>query len=462
METLSYRIVLRSVKVLNVILMAVLMIFCWQGNYAGGVQSSDMARNMTGLVALIFIFLYMTYGRIYDSFLVSLFRISEMIYSQWLALLMADTLMYIILSLVTQQLVRFLPIVITLIMQMGVSVLWCVAAHTWYFKKFSPRKTLVVYDRKQNVENLIHAYELRKKFDVQQTIEVDSCIGEQFQSLREIETVFLCGVHSHERNIVLKYCVEHNIVVYVLPRIGDVIMSSAKRMHLFHLPFLRVGPYDPSPEYLFIKRCFDIVLSVLALLVLSPIMLVTAIAIKLSDGGSVFYKQKRLTKDRKEFYVYKFRSMRQDAEKDGVARLSTGEKDPRITPVGRFIRKVRIDELPQLINILQGNMSIVGPRPERPEIAEQYEKELPEFSLRLQAKAGLTGYAQVYGKYNTTPYDKLQMDLMYIGHPSFLEDMRIIFATIKILFIPESTEGVAEGWETAMARQERKSDEVEI
>lgn len=462
METLSYRIVLRSVKVLNVILMTTLMIFCWQGNYAGGVQSSDMARNMTGLVALIFMFLYMTYGRIYDSFLVSLFRISEMIYSQWLALLLSDTLMYIILSLVTQQLVHFLPIIITLIMQMGVSVLWCVAAHTWYFKKFSPRKTVVIYDREQNVENLIYAYGLRKKFNVQLTIEVDSCIGEQFQSLREIETVFLCGVHSHERNIILKYCVEHNIVVYVLPRIGDVIMSSAKRMHLFHLPFLRVGRYDPSPEYLFIKRGFDIVLSVLALLVLSPIMLVTAIAIKLSDGGSVFYKQKRLTKDRKEFYVYKFRSMCQDAEKDGVARLSTGEKDPRITPVGRFIRKVRIDELPQLINILQGNMSIVGPRPERPEIAEQYEKELPEFSLRLQAKAGLTGYAQVYGKYNTTPYDKLQMDLMYIGHPSFWEDMRIIFATIKILFIPESTEGVAEGWETAMARQERKSDEVEI
>ena len=142
--------------------------------------------------------------------------------------------------------------------------------------------------------------------------------------------------------------------------------------------------------------------------------------------------------------------MRVDAEKDGVARLSTGDADPRITPIGHFIRKVRIDELPQLINILLGDMTIVGPRPERPEIAAQYEQELPEFRLRLQAKAGLTGYAQVYGKYNTTPYDKLQMDLMYIANPSFLEDLHIIFATIKILFLPESTEGVAEGQETAM------------
>ena len=164
------------------------------------------------------------------------------------------------------------------------------------------------------------------------------------------------------------------------------------------------------------------------------------------------YKQKRLTKNGKEFYVLKFRSMRQDAEKDGVARLSTGDADPRITPVGRVIRKLRIDELPQLFNILGGSMSIVGPRPERPEIAAQYAEELPEFNLRLQAKAGLTGYAQVYGKYNTTPYNKLQMDLMYIAHPSFFEDLRIIFATVKILFLPESTEGVAEGMETAMKK----------
>jgi lipopolysaccharide/colanic/teichoic acid biosynthesis glycosyltransferase len=134
--------------------------------------------------------------------------------------------------------------------------------------------------------------------------------------------------------------------------------------------------------------------------------------------------------------------MRVDAEKDGVARLSSGENDDRITPIGKFIRKVRIDELPQLFNILVGDMSIVGPRPERPEIAAEYEKELPEFALRLQAKAGLTGYAQVYGKYNTIPYDKLQMDLMYIAHPSLLEDLQIIFATIKILFMPESTEGI--------------------
>ena len=221
-------------------------------------------------------------------------------------------------------------------------------------------------------------------------------------------------------------------------------------MHMFHLPMLQVGRYNPAPEYLLVKRVVDVIISLVALVVLSPIFLVTAIAIKATDHGPVFYKQTRLTKDGKEFGILKFRSMRVDAEKDGVARLSTGENDDRITPVGKVIRACRIDELPQLLNILSGEMTLVGPRAERPEIARQYCEKMPEFSLRLQAKAGLTGYAQVYGKYNTTPYDKLVMDLMYIAHPSIVEDFKIMFATVKILFVPESTEGVSTGTTTAM------------
>ena len=174
-------------------------------------------------------------------------------------------------------------------------------------------------------------------------------------------------------------------------------------------------------------------------------MLGVAVGIKKYDGGPVLYRQCRLTQNGRKFYVLKFRSMSVDAEKDGVARLSTGDADPRITPIGRKIRKVRIDELPQFINILKGDMSFVGPRPERPQIAAEYEKELPEFRLRLQVKCGLTGYAQVYGKYNTTPYDKLQMDLMYIANPSIIEDLRIIFATIKILFMRDCTSGYTSG-----------------
>lgn len=307
------------------------------------------------------------------------------------------------------------------------------------------------------MENLISDYGLDKEYDVVKTVSIDDCIA-NIDMIDDMDIVFLSGIHSHERNVLIKYCVERGITAMIVPRIGDVIMSSAKNVHLFHLPMLRLDRYNPSPEYLFIKRTIDILVSGIAAVLLSPVMLVVAIAIKKTDGGPVFYKQKRLTKDGKIYDVLKFRSMRVDAEKDGVARLSTGENDDRITPIGRFIRKVRLDELPQVFNILAGSMSLVGPRPERPEIAAQYEAEMPEFRLRLQAKAGLTGYAQVYGKYNTTPYDKLQMDLMYIAHPSIWEDIRIMFSTVKILFMKDSTEGVAEGQTTAAsAGNEEKS-----
>ena len=186
-----------------------------------------------------------------------------------------------------------------------------------------------------------------------------------------------------------------------------------------------------------------------AAIVTSPIQLVTAILIKAYDGGPILYRQVRCTIGGKEFEILKFRSMRQDAEKDGVARLASKD-DNRITPIGKFIRKVRIDELPQLFNILKGEMSFIGPRPERTQIIAKYIEEMPEFTLRMKVKAGLAGYAQVYGKYNTTPYDKLKLDLSYIENYSLWLDLKLMMLTLKILFKPESTEGVDENQTTAM------------
>ena len=210
---------------------------------------------------------------------------------------------------------------------------------------------------------------------------------------------------------------------------------------VFPVPIFRVEQSNSNPEFLFAKRALDIVLSGLGLLVLWPIMLITALLIKLYDHGPVFYKQVRLTKDGKTFEIIKFRSMKVSAESDGVARLASANDD-RITPVGKVIRAIRFDELPQLLNILKGDMSIVGPRPERPEIAAKYLEELPAFNLRLQVKAGLTGYAQVYGRYYTEPADKLKMDLMYINNMSMIEDLRLLVATVQILFMKESAQGV--------------------
>ena len=198
-----------------------------------------------------------------------------------------------------------------------------------------------------------------------------------------------------------------------------------------------------------IKRLLAVILSLCGMIVLSPLLLILCLAIKIDSPGPIFFRQKRVGIHKQHFNILKFRTMRIDTPHDMPTHMLK-DPDQYITRVGHFLRKTSLDELPQLLNILKGDLSIVGPRPERPEIAAQYCEEMPEFALRLQAKAGLTGYAQVYGKYNTTPYDKLQMDLMYIAHPSLIEDLKIMLATVKILFMPESTEGVAEGQTTAM------------
>ena len=449
MTRFKHDLILRIIKIMDAVLMTVPFALCWYLYYAKHIASPFYAKGDYLVVALFFV-LFVIFGRVYDAFLMSMQRISEIVYAQFLAAAVSDFIMYIVIWLLSKHLPNILPGVAALIGQVVLAAVWAYNAHHAYFKIFPPQATAVIYDTRHGMEKLIGKYGLDTKYKVVLTATADECIA-NLAMLDGVSTVFMSGIHSHDRNVILKYCVENNIGIFVIPRIGDTIMSGAYPMHMFHLPMLKVGRYHPQPEYLFIKRLLDIVISAVALVVLSPIFLVTAIAIKVTDHGPVFYKQIRLTKDGKEFGILKFRSMRVDAEKDGVARLSSGEHDDRITPVGRVIRACRIDELPQLLNILKGELSIVGPRPERPEIAAQYCEEMPEFSLRLQAKAGLTGYAQIYGKYNTTPYDKLVMDLMYIAHPSIVEDLKIMFTTVKILFMPESTEGISEGQTTAMS-----------
>ena len=442
------KLCLELFTLLNIILMTLPFAGAWY-SYYGKLIISPYYNKGNWLVVFLFAVLYVVFGRIYDAFSISRTRATELAYSQSLSALISDVFMYVVIWLLSKELCNPLPLLLCLAEQILFSLLWAYISQKIYFALFSAKKTAVIYDMRPEVSEQILSSWMRKKYDIVFNVRVEECL-EDLNKLVGMETVFLGGVHSHERNIILKYCIEHDIEVFVLPRVGDVLMSGAEKIHMFHLPMLHATRYSPPTLYLVAKRLFDLFASALALLLLSPIFLITAIAIKATDGGPVFYLQKRLTKDGKIFNVIKFRSMRVDAEKDGVARLSTGTADDRITPVGKIIRKIRVDELPQLINILKGDMTICGPRPERPEIAAQYEEELPEFRLRLQAKAGLTGLAQVYGKYNTTPYDKLQMDLMYIANPSILQDLHLMFATIKILFMPESTEGVEAGSVTAM------------
>ncbi|MGN8738910.1 exopolysaccharide biosynthesis polyprenyl glycosylphosphotransferase [Bilifractor sp. HCP3S3_D3] len=445
------RVLVRFVKLLDVLVIVIVYGIIWMHCYSSLVYMQPFYR--VGNIVMIFLYALFFYylAHIYQGFYLHISRISEIIYSQTLAAVISNFLIYFISVLLIRRLPNLLPMLLCLALDIVIIAIWSTVAHKWFFRHYARKKTIVIYDELDGVDELIKENGLDSRYKVINVVPIDK-VDDRYMNnkLKEAQLVFLCSIHSHERNQIVKFCVANNIRAFVIPRIGDVIISGAEQLHLMHLPMLLVGRYDPKPEYLAIKRFCDIVLSGMALVILSPLMIILSIIIR-SDGGTAFYKQVRLTKDGREFNVLKFRSMRMDAEKDGVARLSTGENDPRITKVGRFIRACRMDELPQLINILKGDMSIVGPRPERPEIAKEYEKKLPEFKLRLQCKCGLTGYAQVYGKYNSTPYDKLLMDLMYISKPSLAEDLKIIFATVKILFMKESTEGVAEGQTTASA-----------
>lgn len=432
-------ILIRFIKLLNPIIMSLVFAGVWYSFYADKIVSPFYDHGNWAII-ILFGIIYTIYARMYDSFMISMAKRSEIIYSQSLALLISNGLMYFIVFILMRRLPNVLPLLLAFLIQIILTIGWTWAVNKWYFKNADVIRTIVVYDEQEDLKEWQENNSLKNRFNIVKTLSVNDFKLKQLTG--KIGCIFLIDVHSHQRNQILKYCVANNVQVMILPRIGDVIMSGADNLHILHLPILMTGRYHPKPEFLIIKRSFDLIVSILVFILVSPVFLLVSILIKFDDQGPVFYKQERLTKNGKRFKVIKFRSMRTDAEKDGVARLSTGDQDNRVTKIGKFLRKVRLDEIPQLINIIKGEMSIVGPRPERPSIATQYEKKLPEFNLRLQAKAGLTGYAQVYGKYNTDPYNKLKMDLMYIAHPSVLEDLKIMFATVKIIFISDSTEGI--------------------
>mgnify|MGYP003290994284 CR=1 FL=1 len=413
-------------------------------------------------LCVLFMVIYVAFVKVYGGFMVGTSTVVDLIFSQVIAIGFLQGFCYVIFSLLSYKLVSPLPFILMFIGFSLFAALWCFAADHVYFKLHKPRKTVVLFGNVDSYISLKGIRTMDKRFDVVRTFNCEKTpLDEFFKSIRDINAVFLCGVPSDYRNEVVKYCIAKGKVAYIKPKISDTIIRGGRTIQLMNVPVYRCKRADDSNlVYHLVKRVADIVLSLIAIIISSPFMLVTAIAIKAYDRGDVLYKQVRLTKNGKEFEIYKFRSMIQNAEKDGVARLA-GEKDDRITPVGKIIRKLRLDELPQLFNILKGDMSFVGPRPERPEIAALYEKDMPEFALRLQVKAGLTGYAQVYGKYNTPPYDKVQMDLMYIANQSIAEDFKLMLMTFKILFLPSSTEGVEENQETALRDKNQELDECE-
>lgn len=447
-KSLFKTLLMHSMKILELVMNVALFFVAWKF-YLDKTQIMQEDMFVLIMVPASYAVLGTLLIRIYNAFDIGMTRISEVVYSLTLADFITGGFFYILICVSSLEIFNPLPVLALVAVQMVWNIGWAVAANKLYFFLHAPKKTVIIYQRDADLTKLEEIQFFSSKFDVQRRIGNPSDMDQVIREIGDNEVVFVSGINAILRNEIVEYCVEKGLHAYVVPQVGDIVLSAGKHMKRVSVPIMRIRRASPNPEFLFLKRSFDIIASLSAIIITSPLMLLTALAIKICDGGPVFYKQVRLTQDRKEFKIIKFRSMRVDAEKDGVARLAC-TKDNRITPIGKCIRAIRFDELPQLFNILSGSMTIVGPRPERPEIAAEYEKSMPEFGLRLQVKAGLTGYAQVYGRYNTQPADKLKMDLMYINNMSVVEDFTLIFATIKILFMKDSTEGVAEGATTAL------------
>lgn len=402
------------------------------------------------LMIFVYIVLLLFFSQMYGGMKIGYLRNGEVMFSQVFATICVNAVTYLQMCLMSRKILDLSFLFYMTLIDIVIIIVWTNISFAIYKRIFAPRDLLVVHGDRP-IEDILQKFETRKdKYSICKCMHVDAGLEAICREAEErYDAVVLWDIPTEERNKIYKFCFGNSIRVYIMPKIPDILVKGADQLHLFDTPILLTREYVLSIDQRFIKRTIDLSCALVLFLVTSPIMLLTAVIIKLYDGGPVLYKQVRCTRDRKEFRILKFRSMRVDAEKDGVARLAS-KNDSRITPIGKFIRTVRIDELPQLMNIIKGEMSFIGPRPERPQIIDQYLEEMPEFAYRTKVKAGLAGYAQVYGKYNTTPYDKLKLDLFYIENYSIWLDIKLMLLTLKILFRPESTEGVEEQQVTAM------------
>ncbi|MDR2908609.1 MAG: exopolysaccharide biosynthesis polyprenyl glycosylphosphotransferase [Oscillospiraceae bacterium] len=439
----KYRNLMRlGLSVIALLIMVTVWAVFWLRFYAEDIL---VPFYMRGNLLLFFIYgvLQALFNSFYGGYRIGYYKRENVIYSACLALVLCNCVTYLQICLIGYSIMNPLPIIFMSTLQGIVIFAWTLFAHACYMKAFPPRKMLLVYGGEKLADDLLRKMKAYpERFDIHEAIRIDEGFEKIRKKAREYESVVLCDIPSAKRNRLLKLCLEGGIRTYITPKISDIVMRGSVEIDLFDTPLLLSRNTGLNFEQRILKRITDIVFAALGLLLLSPLMLLICAAIKLYDGGRIIYSQKRLTENGREFLLFKFRSMIEEAEENG-AQLST-MKDKRITPVGRLIRSVRLDELPQLWNVIKGEMSIVGPRPERPEIAEKQMRELPEFRYRLKARAGLTGLAQVTGRYDTTAYDKLRMDLMYIMGYSLLGDFKLMLMTLKTLFMKNSSQGVAD------------------
>ena len=429
--------VMYMLKMLTVVTYVTAFIAVWQSFYH---QASFSGRG-NYLVVFTYVAVLLVFVSIYDAFKVGIMRVHELIYSMSLSLAFTNFFVYFELCLVARGMLNPLPILLLMVAQILIVAVFTQSLNHSYFALYKARSVLAIFSVENKSDIIKKMAAIKERFALSKGITADKGLDAIKKEIKKYETVLICDFDATLKAEVLKYCYSKNKRIYLLPSSADTILNGSYPVQIFDTPVLFLHNGGLSMEQRIIKRTMDIILSLFGIVITSPIMLVIALAIKLTDGGPIIFKQVRVTRNQKLFNIYKFRSMKVQSEDE--VKLTTIDDD-RVTKVGKLIRPLRLDELPQLFNILFGHMSVVGPRPEMKEVVESNVDAVPEFNLRHKVKAGLTGYAQIYGKYNTTPQNKLNMDLFYIEHYSVLEDIKLIIMTVKILFVRESTEGFSE------------------
>lgn len=448
------RIIILGLNLLGLLFETAVYAYLWFNKFYPSINNSNRGLKFysNGHILILAIFLVLLYffTSTYGGLKIGYLKAMDVIISQTVATLIVDIITFIQLSLMNNWLLPVGDFGIMFLLQVAINIIWSLTCDAIYHSIYPPRDVLLIHGDRP-YEDIVKKFNSRKdQFKIVETAHIGQGVEKVFEMIDgHYKTVLLWDLDTYKRNRLLKFCYSKSVRVYMMPKIPDVLIRGSDSVHLFDTPLLLTREAALTVEQRLMKRVLDIICSTILIVIASPFMLLTALCIKIYDGGPVLYKQIRCTAGGKEFKILKFRSMKVDAEKDGVARLAA-KNDSRITPIGKFIRAVRIDELPQLFNIFVGQMSFIGPRPERPEIIKQYLEKMPEFEYRMKMKAGLAGYAQVYGKYNTTPYDKLKLDLTYIENYSVWLDLKLMLLTIKILIKPESTEGVDSTQTTAL------------
>ncbi len=437
-------------KMFIVVLQTAMYGWLWYHHYKDMMPVDYWRRGNWTIIALYGLFI-IVFSRAFGALKVGYLKTWDIMYSQLLTIVCVNAVTYLQLALINGDW-KFPrnsgPIIILAGLDLVIVLIWALFMRFIYAFLYPPHEMLLIYGD-VSPDTIIRKIESRKdKYHVKEKIALSAGMDHIFSEILKYEAILIGDIPVGDRNTLIKYCFDQNIRCYGIPGVTDIMIRNSESIDLFDSPLLLFRNNGLTYRQMIVKRAMDIAISLVGVVLASPIMLIIAFFVKIYDRGPVFYRQKRQTKGGREFEILKFRSMIIDSEKNG-ARLAK-EHDSRITPVGRVIRRLHFDELPQLFNILKGDMAFVGPRPERKEITEEYSREIPEFPYRLKVKAGLTGYAQVYGQYNTLPYDKLKMDLTYITGYSLWLDIKLIILTVRILFQKEKSEGVDDTQKTAL------------